>query len=556
MLRWFALATLTTLAAVAVCVSAADAQRQLISITDISEDFENIGGSHGNERGTITGMWSDGTTLWVMEDIDIRHNINSELATNDTGRILAYHLENLTRIDDGSKDFVYLAGADSSSFSGKNRSPDGIYSDGKTMWVGDSIHSPVKVFAYNMATKAHDSAKDYNIGSAPLKLRSPAGMWGNGTTMWIVDYADPEIYTFDITGTSISLTSEKISKDRLDSAENRNPWGIWSDGTTMWVADDGKDYVFAYRLSDKSRDQSKEFRLHEDNKSPTGLYSDGDTIWVLDNGRNVDPPYPPEKIFAYKLHPTPSSTRVFVYVPPPDTTPPTVKSVERTGNATTTDRVLTWEVTFSEPVTIRTNIHTNFTQHSPQGAVHIHAALRTNIHTNYTAVANAAIPDLGAAYDTISVDLLGVVTGGSVSVDLDHPITSDLLIELVAPDCTKFTIHNQTTTFPYKLRQPYDLGDLSGVGAAGQWTLYVHDRAKYWNGTLNGWTLYLESRGVVEGSGRTYAITQYVAGPGEYTLSLDGFDIRDRAGNHLRDADPAVNEPYHVVGAARTCQTE
>lgn len=41
------------------------------------------------------------------------------------------------------------------------------------------------------------------------------------------------------------------------------------------------------------------------------------------------------------------------------------------------------------------------------------------------------------------------------------------------------------------------------------------------------------------------------------TLSLDGCDIRDLVGNHLRDAEPAVNEPYHVVGtAARTCQME
>ena len=223
-----------------------------------------------------------------------------------------------------------------------------------------------------------------------------------------------------------------------------------------------------------------------------------------------------------------------MYVPPPDTTPPTVKSVERTGNATTTDHALTWNVRFSESVRVGLE----------------------KIHTNYTSVANTTIPDLGMVYDTLLADVPGAVTRGSVSVDLQHPITSGLLIELVAPDCTKFVIHNQTTTFLYKLRQPYDLGDLSGVGAAGQWTLYVSDRAKYWNGTLNGWTLYLESKGVVEGGGRTHTITQYVAGPGNYTLSLDGFDIRDRAGNRLVDTDAAVNEPYHVVGVARTCHME
>lgn len=64
-----------------------------------------------------------------------------------------------------------------------------------------------------------------------------------------------------------------------------------------------------------------------------------------------------------------------------------------------------------------------------------------------------------------------------------------------------------------------------------------------------------ESDGAVEGSGAAYNITRYVAGPGNHTLSLGGYDIRDRAGNHLADVDPAVNEPYHIVGpAARTCQ--
>ena len=165
-------------------------------------------------------------------------------------------------------------------------------------------------------------------------------------------------------------------------------------------------------------------------------------------------------------------------------------------------------------------------------------------------MANATIPDLGTASDTIAVDGPREVTGGSVSVDLDHTITSGLLIELVAPDCTTFVIHNQTVTFLYKLRQPYDLGNLTGVGAAGQWTIHVSDHARYWNGTLNAWSLNLESEGMVQGSGSRYTITQHVAGPGNHTLSLDMYDIRDRAGNRLSDREPKVNEPYHVLETA------
>lgn len=225
----------------------------------------------------------------------------------------------------------------------------------------------------------------------------------------------------------------------------------------------------------------------------------------------------------------------FFFPPPRDTTPPYVVSVERTGNATTSNHTLTWDVTFSERVTIRADA----------------------IRTNHTSVANATIPDLGAVHDTIAVDVPGPVTGGHVWVDLQHLITSSLLVELLAPDCTRFVIHNQTTTFLYKLQEPRDLGDLAGVGAAGQWTLRVSDHAEYWNGTLNAWGLGLDSDATVGGSGAARTITQYVSGPGNYTLSLNGYDILDLAGNQLDDREPDINEPYHVVGAAgQVCQTE
>ena len=117
-------------------------------------------------------------------------------------------------------------------------------------------------------------------------------------------------------------------------------------------------------------------------------------------------------------------------------------------------------------------------------------------------------------------------------------------------------VHNQTDTFLYKLQQSYDLGDLNGIEAAGQWTSYVSDHTQYWDGTLNGWNLNLESEGASYGNGTTYAIIQYAAGPGEYALSLDGYDIRDWAANPLNSTNPEVNEPYRVVGETRTCQTE
>ena len=504
MLRWMALAALLA----AGCVSAADAQERYPA-----GDFTLLNDTNS------AGLWSDGITMWVVSN-------DPNPAIND--KIFAYHMSNMSRYP--GKDFVLHT---------ENNNPTGIWSNHTTMWVADKSTSSLgdRIYSYRMSDRTYDGTEDFTntvLNNAPKGNHEPFGIWSNGTIMWVSDQTDDQLFAYHMSPKSYAhsaILDQNTVRGCATCKYNNNPVGMWSDGTTMYVVEDDndEDKVYAYNILNRSRVPDRDFDLHTSNTSPYGIWSNGVIWWVSDtNG---------DKIYAYKAPPStpPSTPRVFVYVPPPDTTPPTIKSVERTGNATTTNHTLAWDVRFSESVRVGS----------------------AEVHTNYTSVANATIPDLGIAYDTMLVGVPGAVTGGSVSVDLQHPITSGLLIELVAPDCTKFTIHNQTTTFLYKLRQPYDLGDLSGVGAAGQWTLHVSDRAKYWNGTLNGWSLELESRGVVEGSGRTHTITQYVAGPGNYTLSLDGFDIRDRAGNRLVDTDAAVNEPYLVVGAAvRTCHTE
>ncbi len=501
------------------CISAAEAQQY-----DPSNDF----GTLAADNAEPTGIWSDGITMWVVD--------------YDDAEIYAYNL--------ASKEHV-------SSFTlpAENAEPVDIWLGGTTMYVVDSEDE--KIYAYKMSDKSPDPSNDFRTLAADNN--NPAGIWSDGKTMWVTDYHAAKIFAYNLN------TKAHVSTFAL-AAGNNNPTGIWSNGDTMWVVDNVKEKIYAYKMSDNSPDPSNDFDTLKgaSNNYPYGIWSNEDTMWVVDENDL--------KIYAYRMPvatqppdteqppaeqppaeqppaeqppaeqpptPPPSSTTT---VPsfsaglflPRDTTPPTVVSVERAGNATTADHALTWNVTFSEPVVIR-----------------------PDVHFNHTSAANATIPDLGVISDAMLVDVPGAVTGGSVSVDMHHYITSDLLIELVAPDCTRFLIHNQTTTFLYMLRQPLDLGDLAGVGAGGWWTLHVSDHEKFWNGTLNSWTLTLESDGAIEGGGAAYAITRHVAGPGNHTLYLDGYDIRDRAGNPLADADPGINEPYRVVGAAaRTCQTD
>ena len=59
---------------------------------------------------------------------------------------------------------------------------------------------------------------------------------------------------------ALLLTSEARAQSRDSgsdftlAAANGYPTGIWSDGTTMWVADFEDHKLYAYRMSDRSRD--------------------------------------------------------------------------------------------------------------------------------------------------------------------------------------------------------------------------------------------------------------------------------------------------------------
>ena len=168
-----------------------------------------------------------------------------------------------------------------------NNAPRGIWSNGTTMWVVDSGGD--KIYAYSMSTKARDASKDFNTLSAAGN-NNPYGLWSNGTTMWVVDISDRKIYAYNLT-----TKARDSSKDftTLQSAGNTSPRGLWSNGTTMWVSDWSKK-IYAYNMSTKARDTSKEFSsLDAQNTKPREIWSNGTTMWVADYGRN--------KLFAYTL---------------------------------------------------------------------------------------------------------------------------------------------------------------------------------------------------------------------------------------------------------------
>ncbi len=209
------------------------------------------------------GIWSNGETMWVADYFD--------------ARLYAYRLSDGSR--DNPRDF---------SLASANDRPFGIWSDGETMWVVDGDDD--KIYAYRMSDRSRDSARDFSLASANDR---PFGIWSDGETMWVTDIS-AKLYAYRLSDGSYYLSGRDFNS--LQAAGNDWPEaGIWSDGETMWVVDGNDDKIYAYRMSDRSRDSSRDIDIVAGgtNTRQRGIWSDGETIWVADEDT--------EKVYVYQM---------------------------------------------------------------------------------------------------------------------------------------------------------------------------------------------------------------------------------------------------------------
>ena len=234
------------------------------------------------------GLWSDGTTMWVS------HNPEQHLGDTSSPKLFAYNMA--TKARDSAKDFNTLDAAG-------NDSPRGIWSDGSTMWVVDVTDE--KIYAYDMDTKARVSSKDFNNlhrirEDVDEEDARPFGIWSDGEIMWVVDANDYAIYAYDL-NTKKRVPGEDFGG--LEAASNIQTSGLWADGSTMFVANAfNPNRIYAYWRSNKAPNPDRYITLKAENDRARGIWSDGTTMWVSDRAD--------DKLYAYAL---PDAG------PPPDT---------------------------------------------------------------------------------------------------------------------------------------------------------------------------------------------------------------------------------------------
>ncbi len=228
----------------------------LLLIPEVQAQSRDVGSDFilDAANGYPTGIWSDGTTMWVADFED--------------HKLYAYRMSDRSR--DSGRDFTLDTA---------NGSPVGIWSDGTTMWASD--FTDAKLYAYRMSDRSRDANRDFDTLSDAGNL-FPEGIWSDGTTMWVADTGNDTVFAYNA-----ATMARDADKDFTLDLGNDFPVGIWSDGYTMWVVDWRDAKLYAYSMSDRSRDAGKDFALDADDQSTEGLWSVGNTMWVAsrDDGR-------------------------------------------------------------------------------------------------------------------------------------------------------------------------------------------------------------------------------------------------------------------------------
>ena len=174
----------------------------------------------GRSYPSIQGVWSDGTTLYVLAILKSR--------STPGGKIFAYRLSDGGRRS--SKDIILPS---------ENSHPYGLTARGGVMYVGDNRDD--KVYAYDIESGSRQSERDIN-GIDTLR-RDMTDLWLDGDTIWVSYWLSDFIRAYDV-----ATGERKPDLDVQLARENAGPSGIDSDGFNLWALDSVNDTIYGYVL--------------------------------------------------------------------------------------------------------------------------------------------------------------------------------------------------------------------------------------------------------------------------------------------------------------------
>ena len=260
-------------------------KREFFTYNDPSKDVA-LSTSWMPTNVVVRGLWTDGATMWLSAR-ESTQNQNGE-DPDHFGKLYSYDLQSTNLVV--------------STTNLTHNNPYGIWADNTTMWIADSDDD--KLYAYNILDRARFSEiiDGQTVYSKDISLdennSDPEWIWSDGITMWVTDDGDNTIYAYGMSN-KLPDPTKNINLADVDTA-TANRVGLWSDGATLWIADNADDKLFAYKLkTDESSikihcpDATEDFNTLKavGNHNPEAIFSDGSTMWVVDNTA--------KKIFAY-----------------------------------------------------------------------------------------------------------------------------------------------------------------------------------------------------------------------------------------------------------------
>ena len=155
-----------------------------------------------------TGLWSDGTTLWV--------------ADLSAGKAFAY------RPPDGSRaaDREFAMAVDDY---GTPLGAWGLWSDGATVLAADYYEDAVRGYRLSDGSRLPDLGLE-------LAAERPMGLWSDGRTLWVVHERETRVHAYAVPGLVRRATSSGPFPVRARSFAARVPSA--SPGRAAWLPDD------------------------------------------------------------------------------------------------------------------------------------------------------------------------------------------------------------------------------------------------------------------------------------------------------------------------------
>ena len=226
---------------------------------------DDLDGLEAASIGIPFGIWSNSTTIWVVD--------------TDAVKAFAYNHDG-TR--DGDRDF---------GFDSNHQAATGAWSDGEYAWIADSGDD--KLYVYEVATGTRQNSREFDLDTENV---SATGVWSDGATIWVADDFVNKIFAYALDG------GVRQDGDDIDLAsDNDVGGGIWSDGATIWVSQklETNPKIFAYVLDSGARVEGRDFNTLQaaGASQPAGLWSDGETMWVVDVTENNN------KVYAFNQPP-------------------------------------------------------------------------------------------------------------------------------------------------------------------------------------------------------------------------------------------------------------